>query len=177
MPAPIIVSDGVISPEMRARRDAAIYVALPAGEVIFAPAAETANGTVVYDPLFFNNVEVDGLTQKFANGRLTSMAAKTGLQDVKKYYDAGTAGKDEFTFADIGVNPGVTFIPGSKMTISMPAGMVSLGTGSNVFMGGSNASRFSFGSSVSGATVTIDGKEIVKVATSFDNGNHNLPNH
>jgi aminopeptidase len=161
-PSPIIVSDGVITPAMRARRAAAIYVGLPAGEVIFSPAAGTGNGTIVYDPLYFNNVEVDGLTMRFANGKLAGLTSKTGLADFKKYYDAGNVGKDDLTFADIGVNPGVTFIPASKMSAFMAAGMISLGTGNDLFMGGNNASNFSFASYISNATVAVDGKTVIE---------------
>jgi hypothetical protein len=43
----------------------------------------------------------------------------------------------------------------------MPAGMITLGTGYDLFMGGSDASSFSFASNIPQATVTVDGKPII----------------
>jgi len=157
---PIIVSDGSVKSSTR-RNGAVAFIALPAGDVIVDPVPGSAKGTVVFDPVFFNNTEVDGMTMKFARGNMTSMTAKSGLGAVKAFYAVGTAGKDAFTFADFGVNPGVTYVPGSKMFVTMAAGMVSLGTGGDVFAGGSDTSTFGFSGYITGATVTLDGKTIV----------------
>ena len=157
----IVVSDGALTPALRAKRSAIVYIALPAGEVICGPAPGTAQGTVVFGPEFFSNTEVDGMRMTFTNGRMTSMSAKSGLAAVKAFYQVGTAGRDAFTFADFGVNPGVSFVAGSKMFVTMAAGMVTLGTGGDLALGGKNTSSFNFAGYITGATVTIDGKPVI----------------
>jgi len=157
---PMIVSDGSLRSSTK-RNGTIPFVGLPAGDVVVDPVPGSARGTVVFDPEFFNNSEVDGMTMKFANGAMTSMNAKTGLSAVKAFYDTGTAGKGNFTFADFGVNPGVTFVQGSKMFVPMAAGMVTLGIGGDVFNGGTDTSTFAFAGYMTGATVTVDGKPVV----------------
>jgi leucyl aminopeptidase (aminopeptidase T) len=156
----MIVSDGSLRSSTK-RNGTIPFVGLPAGDVVVDPVPGSARGTVVFDPEFFNNSEVDGMTMKFANGAMTSMNAKTGLSAVKAFYDTGTAGKGNFTFADFGVNPGVTFVQGSKMFVPMAAGMVTLGIGGDVFNGGTDTSTFAFAGYMTGATVTVDGKPVV----------------
>jgi len=157
---PMIVSDGSLRSSTK-RNGTVPFVGLPAGDVVVDPVPGSARGTVVFGPEFFNNTEVDGLTLKFANGAMTSMDARTGLAAIKPFYDTGTAGKDNFTFADFGVNPGVTFVPGSKMFVPTAAGMVSLGVGGDVFIGGTDTSTFALAGYLTDATVTVDGKPLV----------------
>src|SRR5581483_5789938 len=114
-----------------------------------------------FDPLFFNNTEVDGLTMHFVNGKMVSMTAKTGLAAVQAFYDAGTAGKEALTFADFGVNRGVEFVPGSKMFASMAAGMITLGTGNDIALGGTNSSTFNLSGYLAHATATIDERPLI----------------
>jgi aminopeptidase len=157
---PMIVSDGSLRSSTK-RNGSIPFVGLPAGDVVVDPVPGSAHGTVVFNPEFFNNTEVDGMTLKFANGVMTSMNAKAGLAAVKAFYDTSTAGKGSFTFADFGVNPGVTFVPGSKMFVPMAAGMVTLGMGGDVFNGGTDTSTFLFTGYMTNATVTVDGKALV----------------
>jgi aminopeptidase len=157
----IILSNGAIPPPGSRRPGVAAYCGLPTGEVIFGPIQGTANGWVRFDPVFINNTEVDGMAMHFVNGKMTSMTATSGMPTVQAFYDAGTAGKDQFTFADFGVNRSVKFVPNSKMFASMAAGMVTLGTGGDLFLGGTNASTFNFSSYISNANVTIDGTPLI----------------
>jgi leucyl aminopeptidase (aminopeptidase T) len=141
------------------------YAALPAGEVIFGPAPLTARGTVVLDTFFFNNTEVDGFKMVLAGGKVTSMTANSGMSAIQPFYDSSTAGKDAFTFADFGLNPGVKYLPGTKMSVFMASGMVSLGIGGDLGIGGTNASTFGLAGTISGATVTVDGKPLIVKGT------------
>lgn len=159
---PVFVSDGVISPEERKSGGPAVQTWLPAGEVYLTAVPGTGEGTIVVDRQLFRGKEIEGLTLNFKGGRLTTMAARTGLEPLKELYDASGTGKDVFGIIDLGINPSVRLAPGSRMQAWMPAGMVTVGFGSNEWAGGENDSTFGLTSFLPGSTVTVDGKTIVK---------------
>jgi leucyl aminopeptidase (aminopeptidase T) len=155
------VSDGVISKEDMATGGPACQVWLPAGEVYAAPVPGSANGRVVIDRMTFQGSEITNLTLEFKNGKVTSMTAAKGLEPLKAAYDAGGAGKDEFAFFDIGINTDVKAPANTKFLSWVPAGMVSVGIGSNTWAGGTNTCGFSMSGFLPGSTVTIDSKPLV----------------
>lgn len=155
------VSDGVISDEDLKRGGPACLVWLPAGEVYLAPVPGTAEGKVVIDRLFVEGREVDGLELAFKAGKLTSMTARSGLEHVKSRYDAAPAGKEDFAFVDVGINPDVVVPPGTRLQSYMPAGMLTVGIGNNAWAGGANKSPYSLQGFVPGSTVTVDDKPLV----------------
>lgn len=157
----IIVAAGQIPPPSQRRSGAAVYTGLPAGEVIFSPVPSSASGVVIFDPVFVNGTEVDGMRLVFTNGHMTSMTAKTGLAAVQAFYDTATPGKDQLSFADFGVNRKVKWIQNSKMFASMAAGMLSLGVGGDIALGGSNTSNFNFNGYLANASVSIDNKPLI----------------
>jgi aminopeptidase len=156
-----IVSDGVLSEEDLKKGFASSQVYLPAGEAYITAVPGTAEGKVVVDRQFFQNKEILGMTLIFKGGKLTSMTAKSGIEPLKAFYDAATPGKEEFAFIDIGINPDVKLKPGSKMVAWMPAGMLTIGIGNNVWAGGENKNPFSIASFIPGSTVNIDGQVLV----------------
>jgi len=156
-----IVSDGVLSADDLKKGFAASQVYLPAGEAYISAVPGTAEGKVVVDRQFFQDKEIIGLTLTFKAGKLTSITAKSGLEPLKAFYDAAGAGKEDFAFIDLGINPDVHLKPGSKLVAWMPAGMVTVGIGNNVWAGGENKTSFSLASFLPGSTVKIDGKAIV----------------
>jgi leucyl aminopeptidase (aminopeptidase T) len=155
-------SDGVISPDDVKRGGAAVAVYLPAGESYISPVPGTAEGKIVADHYFFQGQDIQGLTLTFSNGRITNLTATSGIDRLKALYDAATAGKDEFSFIDIGLNPDVQVPSGSRLRTWVPAGMVTLGTGSNIWAGGANTATFGFTMFLPGSTVDVDGKTLVK---------------
>jgi leucyl aminopeptidase (aminopeptidase T) len=155
-------SDGVISADDMKRGGAAVAVYLPAGESYIAPVPGTAEGKIVADHYFFQEQDVQGLTLTFSKGKITNITATSGLDRLKSLYDAATAGKDDLSFIDIGLNPDVQVPAGSKLRTWVPAGMVTVGTGNNVWAGGSNTATFGFTAFLPGSTVEIDGKVLVK---------------
>jgi leucyl aminopeptidase (aminopeptidase T) len=159
---PVFVSDGVISPEEEKRGGAACQVWLPAGEVYVAPVPGIAEGKVVVDHQEFDGADIEGLTLTFKAGKLTSMTAKSGLAPLKALYDAAGAGKDAFSVVDIGINPSVRIPPGSRLASYMPAGMVTVNVGNNLWAGGDNAVSFGLPSFLPGSTLKVDGKVIVE---------------
>jgi len=159
---PMLVSDGVLSTDDLKNGFAASQVYLPAGEAFLAPVAGTAEGKVVVDRQFYQGKEISGLTLIFKAGKLTSMTAKSGLEPLKKLYDAAGAGKENFAFVDLGINPNVTVKPGSKLVAWMPAGMVTIGIGNNVWAGGENKTPYSLASFLPGSTLKVDGKVLIE---------------
>jgi aminopeptidase len=159
---PVFNSDGVISADDVKRGGAAVSVYLPAGEVYVTPVPGTAEGKVVADHYFFQGKTIEKLQLTFSKGKLTAMTAASGLDELKKFYDSAGAGKDEFAVVDIGINPDVELVPGSKMVGWMPAGMVTLGAGNNQWAGGTNNATFGLFPFLPGSTVEVDGKAIVK---------------
>jgi leucyl aminopeptidase (aminopeptidase T) len=158
---PVFVSDGVISDADTKRGGAATQVWLPAGEVFLTPVPGTAKGTVVVDRDFFQGKEIHNLRLTFAEGKVTSMKAESGLEPFQAYYDAAGAGRDEFGYVDIGINPGVRVPAGSRMVGFMPAGMVTVGIGNNTWAGGENDAPLGTTHFLPGSTVEVDGREIV----------------
>jgi aminopeptidase len=158
----VFVSDGVISSEEAKQGGAACQVWLPAGEVYLSPVPGTAEGRVVVDRQEFEGAGIEGLTLTFKAGKVTAMTAKSGLEPFKALYDAAGAGKDVFGVFDIGINPNVRIPPGSRLESFMPAGMVTLNLGNNLWGGGDNAVSFALASFLPGSTVKVDDKVIVE---------------
>jgi len=160
---PAEVNDGIISAADRVRGGTAVQKQLPAGDVYFLPKAGSANGTLVLGDARLNGVLVSGLTFHISNGKVTSMSAKSGLAEMNKMYQAGDAGRDEFSLVDIGTNRSMHVPAAGQLGAgpSMAAGYVTVGIGSNLFFGGNDRSSFAFESSVPNATVTVDGKRLV----------------
>lgn len=159
---PVFVSDGVISEDDMRKGGAACQVWLPAGEVFLTPVPGTAEGKIVVDRQFFQGKEIEGLTLTFKAGKLTSMTAKSGLEPAKALYDASGSGKDLFAFVDVGMNPNVHLVPGSRMVAWMPAGMITVGIGGNLWAGGENDVAYSMVNYLPGSTLKVDGKVLVE---------------
>lgn len=164
---PIEVNDGIISEADRARGGTAVQKQLPAGDVDFVPKSGTTNGTLVFGATRVNGTLVSGLTLHFADGKITSMSAASGMTTLNNLYKAGDAGRDELGAVDVGTNRSMhvpasgTWGPGP----SMAAGYVTLTLGNNLGFGGSNRSSFTFISNVPNATATVNGKRLVSDGT------------
>lgn len=158
----IFVTDGTISDENVKMGGVACQVWLPAGEVFFAPISGTAEGKVVVNRQFYQGKEIEELTLIFEAGKLTSMTAKSGIEPLKEMYDASGSGKDEFAIIDIGMNPNVRIIPGSRMVAWMATGMITVGIGNNLWAGGENNSNFALYNYLPGSTLKVDGKVLVE---------------
>ncbi len=162
---PVSVSDGVISDEDIKAGGAAVQAWLPAGEVFVAPVAGSAEGRVVIDHQMFMGKEIHGLQLTFKAGKLVSMTAKDGLAPLDALYKASGAGKDAFAFVDLGINPGVQLPAQGKLQSFIPAGMVTVGIGNNVWAGGENNVDFSVISFLPGCTLKVDGQTLVDKGT------------
>lgn len=161
---PFFVSDGIISAEDAQKGGPAVSVYLPAGEIYSTPVAGSAEGKVVIAQQFYRGKEMTNLTLVFAAGKMTSMTGSgPGFDAMKKDYDAvADPGKDLFSYIDFGINPNLKIWPASKVGNWVQAGMVSLGTGNNIWAGGDNKASFDAGGHLPGCTVTLDGKTIIE---------------
>ncbi|HTL31835.1 MAG TPA: aminopeptidase [Kofleriaceae bacterium] len=153
-------SDGVTSDADLQAGGPAVQVWLPAGDVYTTPAPGTAKGKLVDDRMVFLGKEITGVTVEIANGKVTSVSAKSGWDAIKARYDAAGPGKTEVGFVDLGCNPAVR--TGGKLETWMGAGMVTIGIGGNAWAGGTNKEPFSLAYQLAGATVSLDGKILVE---------------
>jgi len=161
----VLASDGVISDEDVKQGGAACLVYLPAGEVYVTPVPGTAEGKVVVDQQFFQGKAIPGLTLAVSGGKVVSMTARSGIEPLKASYDAAAPGKELLALVDIGINPNVRHTPGSRALSWVPAGMVTIGLGNNLWAGGENTVSFGLTSYLPGSTVKVDGKAIVDNGT------------
>ncbi len=161
---PVLTSDGVISDEKAKAGGAACLVWLPAGEVYVRPVAATATGKVVVPRTTYDGQEIADLTLTFAKGKLTEMTAKPspGFERLQAMYKAASDGKDQVAAIDVGVNPAVKFPAKAKDVSFMAAGTVTVFIGGDTWAGGDNKCPFGCVAFLRDATLTVDGKELVK---------------
>jgi aminopeptidase len=159
---PVVVSDGVISAEDRKQGSPAVSVWLPAGEVFLTPVPGTANGVVVADHLFYQGDRIDGLRLEVKDGKVVGMTAKSGLDQLKEYYELAGPGKDILSVVDIGINPSIEVPEGGAVNVWSRAGAVTLVVGDNTWAGGDNRVNFSIPPEIKNATLEVDGTALVK---------------
>lgn len=154
----VVSSDGLISEADRKAGGGALAVYLPAGEVMTSAVPGSATGKLVESHNFYRGKPIENLTMEFAGGKLVSMTGSgSGYADFKAAYDAVQApGKDLFGVFDLGINPNITLPAEAKVGNWVPAGTVSVGFGTDVWAGGSNAVPFDHYVNLTGATVTLD---------------------
>ena len=155
------VSDGALNADKVKQGGYAAQTWLPAGELLVPVALGTAEGTIVVDKYLFQGSMIDGLTLTFAKGKLTAMTAKSGIEALRALYDASSGGKDMFSYIDLGLNPAMQLPTNTGRIVWMAVGGVTVGMGDNTGWGGTNVSTFGLAVPVSGATLTVDGRELI----------------
>jgi leucyl aminopeptidase (aminopeptidase T) len=159
----VMVSDGVISDEDVKAGGPNVSVWLPAGEVYLTPVPGTAEGKLVDDRMIVDGKEITGITAEIKGGKITNITAKSGWDAVKGLYDAASPAKNEVSMLDFGINPAIK--ASAKFENFVAAGTVTVGTGNNIWAGGTNKEPFGFQFFLNGATVTLDGKPVVENGT------------
>ncbi len=155
------VSDGAITPERVKQGKGAASTWLPAGELLVPVAMGSAEGTIVIDKMAFQGKTIEGLRLAFSKGKLTSMTAKSGLEPLKALYDASGAGKDQFSYIDVGLNPEAKLPTNTGRIVWMAPGNVTIGMGDNTGSGGTNVSEFGLAAAVTAPTLSVDGKTLI----------------
>ncbi|MFT3695997.1 MAG: aminopeptidase [Kofleriaceae bacterium] len=153
------VSDGVLTDEEVKQGGAAVNSWLPAGEFLIAPVPGTAEGTIVDDRWTYLGKEMLGVTAEVKAGKITNITAKSGWDAYKSFADSAPAAGKEISGIDIGLNPAIKSTP--KMRVFAAAGLISITTGYNVHMGGTNTEPFALAFQLAGSTITLDGVTIV----------------
>jgi aminopeptidase len=161
---PVLVSDGIISSDDIKQGGPALSVYLPAGEVFTTPVPGTAEGKVVHTRTFYRGKQVEDLTLTITGGKVTEMTGSgPGYADLRAEYDAvEDPRKNLFGFIDIGINQNVALPAGSAVGTWVPAGAVTVGTGSNTWAGGDNSVPYGMTVFLPGSTVMLDGNTIVE---------------
>ncbi len=159
----VLVSDGVISDADVKAGGPGVQAWLPAGEVYLTVVPGTAEGKIVDDRMVMMDKEILGVTAEFKAGKLTTISAKSGWDPIKPFYDAAGPAKNEVGLIDFGINPSIKST--GKFENFVSAGMVTIGTGNNVWAGGTNKEPFSLMFQFAGSTVTLDGKPFIDVGS------------
>ena len=160
----VLVSDGIISEADLKAGGPAVSVYLPAGEVYTTPVPGSGEGKVVHTRSFYRGKQIDNLTLTISGGKVTAMTGSgPGYADLKAEYDAvDDARKDLLSFVDLGINPNVKLSASSTVGTWVPAGTVTVGTGTNTWAGGDNSVPYGATIYLPGSTVTLDGKPIIE---------------
>lgn len=163
-PNAAFANDGILSDDKVKAGGAAMMVYLPAGEVYTRTKPGTATGRVVVPSLVFEDEPITDLTLTFEKGRLTAMMAKPGkgFDRLQAQYKAADNGKEQLSIIDLGVNPTMKF-PKAARDVGYPTGgVVAVCLGGDLWAGGTNKSTFGLAPLLRDATLSVDGKAVVK---------------
>ncbi len=148
---------GLATPE-KAERGEAVH--LPAGAVELTADEQSGEGTVVFDaPVRTRDGTIEQLIVEMEQGRIVHLSAETGQQVFERYLREGKGDVDRFGFFGFGLNPGLRhgFTQDDKVL-----GSVTVGFGDNEDKGGRNRASGHWWACMSGATVAIGRKQVLK---------------
>jgi len=153
------LSDGVT--DARDVEEGNNMATLPGGTVYSTADEATGDGTFVADrPQPYLGRWMKGISFEFKGGRLAHYEVREGGEDLaSRYAKDKDPGKSRLAGLIVGLNPALRY--GFLQDTSV-AGALHLGFGSNEEGGGKNKGDFYLGATLSTATVTVDGKEILR---------------
>ncbi len=154
---PLGISDGMVTEE-KARKGLITY--LPAGAIEVSVNEESAEGRLVYDATVrMGNEKITNLQLRLKNGRIKQYLATRGARIFSQYLRGGGQDAGRFAFFGFGLNPKLRhgYTQDDKVL-----GGVTLGFGSNKTMGGKNQATEQWWASITKATVSINGAEIME---------------
>ncbi len=152
------VSDGILDEEDIKR--GSLGVGLPAGTIDVSVVEDSAEGTVIFDvPAPQVGVLIREMKWVFKNGKLVEITASANEKAIRGLYEGASGDKDRLGGLSIGLNPKAKT---GYLENAIPLGAVTLFIGDNRELGGKNESDWGFPGTLSNATLTIDGKSVVK---------------
>jgi len=154
---PVGISDGVATKD-KARKGLITF--LPAGAIEVSVDEESVEGRVVYDaPVRMGNNMIKGLGLRLSGGGIKHYLAARGTEMFGQYLHRGGRDAGRFAFIGFGLNPNLRhgFAQDDKVL-----GGVTLGFGSNRTMGGKNKASEQWWASITRATVSINGTEMME---------------
>jgi DNA-binding transcriptional ArsR family regulator len=156
----VFVDDGIISQwEVEHGRG---WGHLPAGKVIVAPVAGTANGVLVSDMTDYFGVRIGGTRIEFRDGEVTGARAEQNDDLLQLVLSEGRGDVRKLGGFEIGMNPEITDPIGYSVWDSKSYGDVTLWIGDNTLIGGENEASLSWGFMVCRPKVTLDGTTVVE---------------
>jgi len=141
---PIDLQDGDASKAKMAAARVLIdrEIEIPCGAVRVAPLEESVHGTIVFPPAVWGGERggepVEGLTMRFARGRLVDLSARQGKAAVERELAQGGPAARAFREIAVGFNPELA-VPAERPWIpyfGYGAGVVRLSLGDNAELGG-----------------------------------------
>lgn len=156
---PAGIEDGIVTKE---DLDAGENMAnLPAGEAFVVPDEKSGEGTIVFDrPIAYLGRLIRDVRVAFDGGRMVKFSASENEDIIRSDWNEAKGPKDLLGFLDIGLNPRAR---SGFLQDAIVAGSLFVAVGSNDEVpGGKNKTDFSLGASLTGATVTIEGRPVVR---------------
>ncbi len=155
----VFVDDGIISDwETEHQRG---WGHLPAGKVIVAPVAGTANGTIHSEMTDYFGVPIHDIRLQFRDGAVVSATAGENAELLELVLaEGGDTGRLAGGF-EIGTNPQITNPVGYEVWDSKSHGDATLRIGDNRLIGGENAAPLSWGFIITEPTVELDGETVL----------------
>jgi leucyl aminopeptidase (aminopeptidase T) len=161
----VFLDDGIITEEEgKSKIYTARYVALPGGSVYFAPMETSANGKVVVPRARCRLRQYKDVTFELKDGKLVNLNKSPFADCFDEELRPFSGPKDVFGRVWIGLNPSLRNVEDDKADFRHfnTAGMVHIGLGDNRLYGGVNNTSTGMTFPISNATVTVDGKIVVK---------------
>jgi leucyl aminopeptidase (aminopeptidase T) len=162
----VLVDDGFITPDdMRSAMLLDRSLTLPSGVISLAPLETSANGSVAVAKDYGRYGMIKNTKFQFKNGKVEKYTAATNAKTFIEEISPYSGPTDVIGSFSIGLNPAMrpmdrgteNWFPGQA------EGLVYVGVGDNKLLGGNNLTSGSgWGWAIPNATVTVDGKVIIK---------------
>lgn len=156
----VFVDDGIISDwEVEHGRG---WGHLPAGKVIVAPVAGTANGVLHSDMTDYFGVRIAGIQIEFRDGEVIAARAHENDDLLQLVLSKSRGDVRKLGGFELGMNPQIRDPIGYAMWDSKALGDATLWIGDNLLIGGENEANLSWGFSIVRPTVSLDGAVVLK---------------
>jgi leucyl aminopeptidase (aminopeptidase T) len=132
---------------------------LPGGEVTVGVDPGRADGRLVVPEAWMGGEPIRDLSLTWSAGRLVAMDSPSDLSRLRRAMEADPPLSRAPTGLKFGINPRIT---DPRAIPLMGAGMVSVSLGSNLVLGGTVDLPFILFLTLTEATVTVDGREVVR---------------
>lgn len=152
-----VLDDGVITKE---KLDEGENMAgVPAGELSVLPDERSGEGTIRFDrPIAYLGRWIRGVTVAFDHGRVSKWSATENEDLLRPSWDKAKGGKDLLAGFQIGLNPAAQT---GYIQDYLVAGNVYVAIGDAEEFGGKSTTDFYLASTLTGATVQVNGKTVV----------------
>jgi leucyl aminopeptidase (aminopeptidase T) len=131
---------------------------IPAGSIYTTPGG--ADGAITFNVKTpYSGIAVGKVEWKFTEGKVVEFVGGSSAKKLRDLWEKSSGGEERIGYFGLGFNPKAK----TGYTVNeIASGAVSIGIGGNELWGGTNKSGFYFQHTVTGATVTSDGKTLLK---------------